>query len=463
MKIDSFKRLRLRNFILAFFFLLILLFIIIKESRSIYEYRAQKNIKDTANFIYDNKDKNFIDLVDYAATRDCNFILYEDGSIELSYTNNNSIIQNISYLKIAEILNIYGKNEEIINLYSDGSTVSNQNNLLNDKLSYIAIVARNNMVCVTETTVRDMPFFIANNITIFLIISLVTIVFTIIITEGIIYNKKKRLQKYLTYLDEVTADPDTKYQNMNYYEYDQINEKLEKLIDENRKTSIYQKELIANVSHDLRTPLTMLNGYTEMMLDMDGELNKENVKIVHDESIRLTTLVNDLLDLSKINSNRLELNKEYFSITNNIQMVIKRINKMNELKGFNIVFSYDNNYEIFADKSKIDQVVYNFIINAINYTGQDKKIFIGQRVTKKGLLIEFKDTGEGISKENIQKIFNRYYTTGENHNRSLGGSGLGLNIAKQILDLHDYEFGVSSSSKGSNFYFYIPNYKKIHD
>ena len=219
-----------------------------------------------------------------------------------------------------------------------------------------------------------------------------------------------------------------------------------------------QKELIANISHDLRTPLTMISGYSEVMRDIPGEMTAENMQIIIDETKRLSALVNDITDISAMTgSSRNQLNCEIFSLTETVRRTLERYGKLRTHDGYEITFACDREAFIYADRSKILQVVYNLVNNAINYTGEDKKVQIRQ-ITENGLCrIEVADTGEGIPPEQLPRIWDRYYTVKNYYKRPVAGTGLGLSIVKNILLLHGAQFGVQSEvGQGSTFWFALP-------
>ena len=219
-----------------------------------------------------------------------------------------------------------------------------------------------------------------------------------------------------------------------------------------------QKELIANISHDLRTPLTMISGYSEVMRDIPGEMTPENMQIIIDETKRLDALVNDILDISALTGHSQNtLHCEIFSLTETVRRTLDRYGKLRTHDGYDITFSCDREVFIYADRSKILQVVYNLVNNAINYTGEDKKVQIRQ-VTENGQCrIEVTDTGEGIPAEQLPLIWDRYYKVKNYYKRSVAGTGLGLSIVKNILLLHGAQFGVQSGvGQGSTFWFALP-------
>lgn len=220
------------------------------------------------------------------------------------------------------------------------------------------------------------------------------------------------------------------------------------------KVDAMQKELIANISHDLRTPLTMISGYSEVMRDIPGENTPENMQVIIDETARLSSLVNDLLDVSRFQSGTQKLNISRFNLTESVKSVIKRYDKLISHNGYIINFVYDEDVFINADEVRILQVIYNLINNAINYTGEDKTVTVKQEVKDGIVRISVIDTGEGIAEKDLPLIWDRYYKVDKVHKRAHIGTGLGLSIVKNILLLHGSRFGVSSEvGKGSNFWF----------
>ena len=243
-----------------------------------------------------------------------------------------------------------------------------------------------------------------------------------------------------------------------YREIAELSDTLAYAADELSKTDALKRELIANISHDLRTPLTMITGYAEVMRDIPGENTPENVQIIIDEAQRLSSLVNDLLDISRIQSGTQTLDLSDFNLTETVKEVIGRFSKLTDADGYTISFDCDCDVVVRADHSRILQVIYNFINNAITHAGADKAVFVSQRVLTasdgRRVRIEVTDNGEGIPPESIPYIWDRYYKVDKLHRRTLMGSGLGLSIVKGILELHHAEYGViSREGEGSTFWF----------
>lgn len=250
---------------------------------------------------------------------------------------------------------------------------------------------------------------------------------------------------------------DIHFAGKGYREVQELSHTLNYAADELGRTGQLQKDLIANVSHDLRTPLTMITAYAEVMRDIPGENSPENIQVIIDEATRLTTLVNDMLDLSKLQSGVTELNKVYFDFTTNILAVLGRFSKLTEQDGYAIRFEYRDNVKVYADEYKIYQVIYNLINNAINYAGDDKEVIVRQIVHGNIVRLEVEDHGKGISEEELEYIWDRYYKVDKTHKRAVQGTGLGLSIVQNILKLHDSKFGVHSTvGKGSVFWFELP-------
>lgn len=251
------------------------------------------------------------------------------------------------------------------------------------------------------------------------------------------------------------GDYTTTFKLEGYRETRRLAQTLNYAVDEISQTDMLQRELIANVSHDLRTPLTLISGYAEMMRDIPGENNPENNQVIIDEANRLTSLVNDMLDFSKINSGFEQPMFSPFDLTGSVRSVITRYGELVRQKGYRIVFLADEEVTAIADEHMILQVLCNLINNAINYTGDDKTVLISQTLCNDGKVkISVSDTGKGIPEEALTQIWNRYYRAEGSHKRAVAGSGLGLSIVSKLLQLHSAEYGVESAENaGSTFWF----------
>lgn len=234
---------------------------------------------------------------------------------------------------------------------------------------------------------------------------------------------------------------------------------LELAKNELSKTDELRRDLLANVGHDLKTPLTMIKAYAEMIKDFENmsiQKRNENLNIIIEETDRLNVLVSDILDLSKLQANTYELKIEEFDLDKLIRNVLKKYYILIDSEGYEFIYENEEPIMVKGDIKRIEQVIYNLINNAINYTGDDKKIYIELVNNKKKVIVKIRDTGKGIKKEDIKYIWNKYYHNEKKHKRNAFGTGLGLSIVKTILDSHNYKYGVDSKvNKGTTFYFEI--------
>jgi signal transduction histidine kinase len=243
-------------------------------------------------------------------------------------------------------------------------------------------------------------------------------------------------------------------------EYDEINNLASTLnysANELKKTDGLRKELIANVSHDIKTPLTIIKAYSEMIKDLSGDIKEkrdEHLSVIISQADLLTNLTNDMMDLSRLETGTAKLNIEEYDI---IIQVSEVLNSFGYLEDYNFILSVENNIKeclVKADKVKINQVLYNLISNAVNFVGKDKTVYVNILKNNDLVRIEVKDNGKGI--EDVSRIFDRYYKSNDKFRKSGYGTGLGLSIVKNILELHKFKYGVDSKvGIGTTFWFEI--------
>ena len=186
----------------------------------------------------------------------------------------------------------------------------------------------------------------------------------------------------------------------------------------------------------------MLKAYAEMIRDLSGDnpvKRNAHLQVIIEETDRLTMLVNDILDLSKLENGSQKLELSTFDVTDWLTEICSRYKGVSEQMGYHLSFTPDENKTVTCDAGKMERVVCNLINNAINYTGDDKQVFVRQVNTENAVIIEVRDTGAGIEEDKIKKIFDKYYRS-ENHKREVVGTGLGLSIVKAILKLHNYGY-----------------------
>lgn len=384
----------------------------------------------------------------------------------------NCVIHNISYRDRSKLyLDAKSKGEDVLERFildqKTGTFRSVKNKELSTEENIIltrcvqfsnneeAVIFINSLLTPVDSTVKTLN-------TILCVVSIVVVFLALLmsfIISGSISKPLKKLTKAANELAKGNYDAD--FSDRSSKEMASFANTLKYTAAELKKSENLKRELIANISHDLRTPLTLITGYGEVMRDIPNEMTSENLQIIIDESKRLSSLVNDVLDISKLQAKTVKLNRETFDITEVINETFTRYQKLVDQDGYNIEVIPDQPTLVTADRQKILQVLYNLVNNAVTHTGDDKKVVISQSNTlhhgKKYVHIDVTDTGEGIEAKELPFIWDRYYKVDKFHKRAQMGSGIGLSIVKSIIELHNGYYGVSSTlGKGSVFWFELP-------
>lgn len=232
-------------------------------------------------------------------------------------------------------------------------------------------------------------------------------------------------------------------------------------ISELKRLEGIRRDFVANVSHELRTPLSSIKGYAETLLDGaidDKKHAKEFLRIIHDDAVRLANLVNDLLDLSKIESGKLTLILQPLKVKDVIEQVSTMLKHQANVKKIDLSISVsDAITKIYADESRLAQVFVNLIDNAIKYTPQGGSVMVSAKESDSMIAVSVSDTGVGISEEDQERLFERFYRVDKARSRSMGGTGLGLAIVKHIVQAHKGTIKLTSElGKGSTFTISFP-------
>ena len=221
-------------------------------------------------------------------------------------------------------------------------------------------------------------------------------------------------------------------------------------ITEQQRLDDMRKEFVADVSHELKTPITTIKSYTETLLnaDVDKESSKAFLSVIDEECDRMARIVKELLQLSNFDAKRVKLNKEDVDVNELIEKIYFKIKMSAEEKNQTIIFNKnEENEEICVDKDTIEQVFLNIITNAIKYTDDGGTIEISTHKEDKDMIITIKDNGSGIPKKDLKRIFERFYRVDKARARELGGTGLGLPIAKDIVESHNGKILIESGYK----------------
>ena len=333
-------------------------------------------------------------------------------------------------------------------------------NPINNSVSLLYCIKKGNGYIFLFTSLEDIgttTSLIKNQL---IYVTLLAILFSIIIALFLSRRIAKPISDMTKKAEKLAeGNYNVQFTTTGIKEIDELANTLNYLEQEVSKTDEYRRDLMANVSHDLKTPLTMIKAYAEMIRDItlnNKEKTKENLNVIIDETDRLNILVNDILELSKLQNNQDNLNIEKFDIVELINDILKRYQIIKETENYKLILESPASIMVKADKKRISQVIYNLINNAINYTGDDLTVTIKITENTKECKIEIIDTGKGIDEKDLSNIWNRYYKKEKNHKRNVVGTGLGLSIVKNILEQHHFKYGVNSvKDKGTTFYFQV--------
>ena len=343
---------------------------------------------------------------------------------------------------------------------SEFKKASKDSNIICGKI--ISYQGNNNYLLILESRLTPVAPAVKAFQSQLLYISIIILVLAVGIALFIASRISKPIKKMTDTANELAKGKrDIVFEGSGFAEIEELDNTLNYAVAELNKTDTLQKELLANISHDLKTPLTLISGYAEMMKDIPEENTPENLQLIVDEVNRLNELVNDLVPLAKLQAGTEEFNIKEVNLTKLLSEIIDRQQKLLESQEFTINFDFTDYIIIDADQHKLEQVIYNFITNAVNYSGDSKLIEVKQEIIGDEVKISVKDHGIGIKEEDLKVIWNRYYRVDKGHKRSVKGSGLGLAIAKEILQYHKFKYGAESVvNEYSIFYFIAPIKKK---
>lgn len=239
------------------------------------------------------------------------------------------------------------------------------------------------------------------------------------------------------------------------------NIELEKDIEEKSKIDEMRKQFISDVSHELKTPIALIQGYAEGLVEnvnSDEESRKFYAEVILDETNKMDILVKQLLELMKLEYGKREFNNKKFNIIELINEVIRRCNVMIEENNIKIEFENDNNLCVYADDFYIEQVITNYLTNAIKHAKEvdgEKRIIINAKINEESnkVRISVYNTGDNINQEDLDRIWGRFYKVDGSRNRNSGGTGIGLALVKAIMNNYKNSYGVENKTDGVEFFF----------
>ena len=234
----------------------------------------------------------------------------------------------------------------------------------------------------------------------------------------------------------------------------EMKNKLRKMSEENQRIENLRKEFVANVTHELKTPLTSISGFVETLQDgaaEDPEIRSKFIDIIAIESSRLKRLIEDLLVLSEI-ENKKEAAPEKIDVKRSITDTVEIIRPIAESRRVNVIMQIEEPLYIKGSGDRFRQMMVNLIENAIKYSNEGGRVWVKGRKESGRIVISVKDEGIGIAEENRDRLFERFYRVDKSRSRKVGGTGLGLSIVKHIAALFGADLKVESEiGKGSEF------------
>lgn len=415
-----------------------------------YERNVIEKIDTVADNIKNNQDNLDSLLQEYAYTNNMCIEYYHDTvEIDFNLKMNSCILRDYSYEIAKYKAELINNNKDYMILYAPKTNV---------KSILYAINLNNGNYVFLNTTLEDM-----NSATALLKKQLIYLILILIVASSIVaIFVSRRLNRPILKIISTAREMgkgnfNVKFEKSNVQELDELCDVLTVAASEMNKTEELKRDLLANVSHDLKTPLTMIRAYAEKVRDItykDAKKREKDLNVIIEETERLNNLVNDLLDLSKIQAGECDLNVTEYDIVKNIKEILKRYDIVVDREGYSFELDMPTSAKVKADKTKIEQVIYNLINNAIEHTGDDLKVKITVKKQLDSVLISITDTGVGLTEEEKSLVWNRYYKKEKKHKRNVVGSGIGLSIVKGILENHKCEYGIDSK-KGEYTTFYF--------
>ena len=470
----------------------IILFLIIVNSfvlEKYYQYTKSNTLKSVYSDINDyyNGKSNIIDIkeeLDKIAIKNNFDIIIKDNNNVIIYLSNKDFLSNIR-----QIIDFWG-----INKKQDYKIIEETENLeimnirdVETKINYIMLTGKmdNNYsvfirlpISSIQESVRISNRFLYSIAVIIIIIGGIAIIyiskqFSNPISE-ITAIAKKMANLDFSHKYEVTDDDEI---NELGESINVMSEKLEKTINQLRNTNIelekdiekkskideMRKSFISDVSHELKTPIALIQGYSEGLLEnvnTDSESRRFYAEVILDESNKMDKLVKQLLELTRLEYEKREFNNRTFDIVELEKEIVRSSKVMIEEKDVKIEFDTPEKINVFADDFYISQIITNYLTNAIKHVkdiGGEKYIKITNIIIpEKGKVrVTLFNTGENISKENLSRIWNRFFKADEARNREDGGSGIGLSIVRAIMNNYGTDYGVENKENGVEFYFEI--------
>lgn len=313
------------------------------------------------------------------------------------------------------------------------------------------------MYLYVSSTINEYDFTINILTNQMIIVTGICLVFSLVISFLIAWQFSKPIWQFTATAKKIgDGDLTLKYKGNGYNEFDDLADALNYATAEMIKAEKFRRDFLTNVSHDIRTPLTLIKANAEMIRDLSGDVKEKrdrNTQTIINEADRLTLLVEDILDLSKLQAGVAEIQTMKVCLSDVASGVVSQFDVLRDRDGYVFETDIQSGLYVMCDSKRLTQVVYNLVGNAINYVGEDKKVIVRAYKIDDTVRVEITDHGKGIPEEEIDNVWERYYRSNQNK-RNVVGSGIGLSIVKNVLIGFKAEYGIDSrEGQGATFWF----------
>ncbi|MBU3192931.1 sensor histidine kinase [Clostridium algidicarnis] len=501
------KNLTLRLFIITSIFISIILILILSLQSIFFEkfYINKKmntlkseitKFKIAYSYNYDNKPELFKSMQDFEINNNAKIAIFSNKGEIMFLSDPNKQMDDIVLQMLKEAFKKSSKTTDFSSTLNEGKVTANIFASENKDIKNIVCLAPISLESINDNiiisvsplqTIKEASLVIKDFYPYALFLGVLGIVFLSIIYSNLISKPLKDINKTafkmanLDFSEQCTVDREDEIGNLaktlNFLSLNlnnslnalkKYNNKLKDDIEKEKRIENMRKDFIANVSHELKTPISLIEGYAEGLKDNIAKEDQKDfyVDVIIDEAHNMESLLNDMLDLSQLESGSFNLHIDSFNIKPLINHALKKFKGLMETKNINVTVDVSDNLVI-GDKIRIEQVLNNFISNAIKNTIEKGSISICSRIeqkpynsnidndykTKDHLFIEVFNTNSNIPKEELNNIWDKFYKVDKSRDRSKGGTGLGLNIVKNILEKHNSVYGAFNKLDGVCFYF----------
>lgn len=377
-------------------------------------------------------------------------IIFDNTGTVINDSNKTDIGK--TYL-IPEVINTLTKKDHTVlrkkerRLYTCTSILNSQS----EKIGAVLIVSSAEEIFLAIEQIEQKLFFIIA-FTCLIILSLVFFISNLIMEP---------LKKTLNVIEKMTSGQlDQRIILKNHDEFSQLASSFNNMTDRLEQIENAREEFVSNVSHELKTPLSAIKVLSESMLNEKNtpiEIYREFLGDINSEIDRMTNIVNDLLTLVKLDKKRFPLNLTEVNLNNMLDNIIKRLAPLADKKNIDIEFTHKKNIILIADEMKLSLAISNLVDNGIKYTQSGGKIKINTESNEQSVSITIQDNGIGISQDEQNKIFERFYRIDKTRDRETGGTGLGLSITHSAITMHNGKIELTSEEGlGTCFYITLP-------